>query len=97
MGAQMTRSAHKRDYAADLGGLGYPKFSYLKGTMTPEPAKLLLDALGEPELDSRVAEGLPWIAPTHVDMDWDWLAENAKLRRCQNRLGSVISLANELA
>jgi hypothetical protein len=93
----MTRSPQKRDYAADLGALGYPKFSYAKGTMTPQPAKLLLDVLGEPDLDSRVAEGLPWIALTYVDLDWDWLAKNAKLRRRQNRLGFVVSLANELA
>src|SRR6266849_1862133 len=32
-----------------------------------------------------------------VDMDWDWLLRNAKLRDRQNRLGFAVSLANELA
>ena len=30
-------------------------------------------------------------ARTYVDMDWDWLAQNAKLHRRQNRLGFVLA------
>src|SRR5260370_26601235 len=37
-------------------------------------------ALSEPNLDSRVAEGLPWLAMAYVDMDWGWLVRSAKLR-----------------
>ena len=93
----MDELLHGHDYAAELGALGYPKFSYLKGTTTPDPANLLLNALNEPDLDSRTAEGLPWLALTYVNLDWDRLIENAKVNRRQNRLGFVISLANELA
>jgi hypothetical protein len=49
------------------------------------------------DLDSRVLEGLPWLALTYIDMDWDWLVQNANLRHRQNRLGFVVSLASELA
>ena len=65
----------KRDYAGDLGSLGYPKFSYLKEKTASDPAQLLFDALVEADLDSRVAEGLPWLALAYVDMDWDWLLQ----------------------
>jgi hypothetical protein len=85
------------EYAAELGALGYPEFSYLKGTTSPDPTKLLLRALNEPNLDSRIAEGLPWLVWSYVDMDWIWLVENAKVTRRQNRLGFVVSLATELA
>lgn len=54
----------KRDYAAELGALGYPQFSYLKKKKPSAPGKLLFDALDESELDSRIAEGLPWLART---------------------------------
>ena len=40
-------------------------------------------------------EGLPWLALTYVDMDWEWLLGNAKVRDRQNRLGFTVSLASE--
>jgi hypothetical protein len=97
--AAMTDPLRKRDFAAELGALGYPGFSYLKHKqkMRLNPAEVLLDALNESDLDTRVAEGLPWLALTYVDMDWDWLVRNAKLRDRQNRLGFAVSLACELA
>jgi hypothetical protein len=93
----MDEHLHGYDYAAELGALGYPKFSYLKGTTIPDPKKLLLRALNEPNLDSRIGEGLPWLVWSYVDMDWIWLVENAKATCRQNRLGFVVSLATELA
>jgi len=80
-----------------LGTLGYPGFSYLRGEPNRNPAELLLNALMQPDLDSRVAEGLPWLAFTYTDMNWDWLVSNAKLYDLQNRLGFVVTLARELA
>lgn len=93
----MTEPTQKRDFAAELGGLGYPEFSYLSPTTRPNPAEVLLGALGESDLDARVAEALPWLALTYLDLDWDWLVQNAKLHHLQNRLGFVVSLASELA
>jgi hypothetical protein len=34
---------------------------------------------------------------TYVDVDWNWLVRNAKVRDRQNRLGFAVSLANEVA
>jgi hypothetical protein len=93
----MNLHLEKYDYAAELGALGYPKFSYLKGKTIPDPAKLLLRALNEPNLDSRIAEGLPWLVWSYADMDWVWLVESVRGNRRQNRLGFIVSLATELA
>ena len=90
-------SSHKRDFSAELGVLGYPGFSYLRGRRRRNPAEVLLEALNEPDLDARVAEGLPWLAMTYVDMDWDWLVRNAKVHDRQNRLGFAVSLASEVS
>lgn len=91
-------SSSRHDYGADLAALGYPGFGYLKTRAARRnPAGVLLNALNEPNLDARVAEGLPWLALTYVDMDWDWLARNAKVSDVQNRLGFAVSLAKELA
>jgi transcriptional regulator with XRE-family HTH domain len=89
--------AGKHDFGADLAALGYPEFAYLGTKVRRNPAGVLLDALNQPDLDARVAEGLPWLALTYVDMDWDWLVRNAKLEDRQNRLGFAVSLASEVA
>lgn len=86
----------KHDFAAELAALGYPGFAYLKTKARKNPASVLLDALEEADLDTRVAEGLPWLALAYVDMDWDWLVRNAKLQDWQNRLGFTVSLATEV-
>ena len=90
-------SSGRHDYGADLAALGYPGFAYLRTKVRRNPASVLLDALNEPNLDSRVAEGLPWLALTYVDMDWDWLVRNAKVSDVQNRLGFAVALAREVA
>jgi hypothetical protein len=84
-------------FACGLAALGYPGFSYLRVRRRRNPAEVLLEALNEPNLDSRVAEGLPWVALAYVDMDWEWLVRNAKLRDRQNRLGFALSLAREVS
>ena len=93
----MAALPRKPDFGAELGALGHPGFSYLSVRRRRNPAEVLLEALSEPNLDTRVAEGLPWLALTYVDMDWDWLVRNAKLRDRQNRLGFAVSLASEVA
>jgi len=89
--------AGRNDFGAELGALGYPAFAYLGKKTKVNPALLLFGALNERYLDSRVAEGLPWLALTYADMDWNWLVRNAKVCDRQNRLGFVVSLAAELA
>ena len=87
----MNASSRKRDFSGDLGALGYPGFSYLPGRTRRNPAQVLFEALDQPNLDARVAEGLPWLALTYVDMDWNWLFRNAKVHDRQNRLGFAVS------
>lgn len=90
-------ASRKHDYTADLAALGYPGFAYLRTKVQRNPAGVLLDALNEPNLDARVAEGLPWLVLTYSDLDWDWLVRNVKVRDRQNRLGFAVSLASEVA
>jgi transcriptional regulator with XRE-family HTH domain len=87
----------RNDFSAELGALGYPGFDYLGKKTKVNPALLLFDALNERNLDSRVAEGLPWLALTYPHLDWNWLVRNAKVCDRQNRLGFVVSLAAEVA
>ena len=89
--------SRRHDFTADLAALGYPGFAYLRTKVQKNPAEVLLDALNEPNLDARVAEGLPWLALTYADMDWDWLVRNVKVCDRQNRLGFAVSLASEAA
>ncbi len=90
-------SLGESELKSDLGALGYPGFSYLRGKPTRNPAQLLFFALDQPDLDTRVVEALPWLTCTYVEMNWDWLVSNAKLHDRQNRLGFVVTLAGELA
>jgi transcriptional regulator with XRE-family HTH domain len=89
--------AGTHDFSAELGALGYPGFAYLSKKSRVNPALLLFDALNEPDLDSRVREGLPWLALTYADMDWGWLVRAAKLHDRQNRLAFAVSIAREVA
>ena len=95
--AAIPRSFQMRDFSVELGALGYPRFSYLRVRRRRNPAEVLLEGLSQADLDARVAEGLPWLALTYVDMDWDWLVRNARLHDLQNRLGFALSLASEVA
>jgi transcriptional regulator with XRE-family HTH domain len=87
---------------SELATLGYPGFAHLggdarRGKARRNPAEVLLNALNASDVDTRVVEGLPWLALTYADMDWDWVLQSAKLRDRQNRLGFVVTLAYQLA
>jgi transcriptional regulator with XRE-family HTH domain len=82
---------------SELGALGYPGFSYLRGKSHYNPARLLFLALDQNDLDRRVVEALPWLTFRYSDLDWEWLLRNAKLNDRQNRLGFIVDLAEELA
>lgn len=94
---KMAAASSKLDFTAELGALGYPGFAYRRVRTQHNPAEVLLSALDERDLDARVAEGLPWLALTYADMDWDWLVRNSKLHDRQNRLGFAVSLAADVA
>jgi transcriptional regulator with XRE-family HTH domain len=79
-----------------LGALGYEPFGYLRGRLL-NPTAVLLAALCQRSLPSRVVEALPWLAFHFPDLNRDWLVERAKLQDVQNRLAFVVTLASELA
>jgi transcriptional regulator with XRE-family HTH domain len=81
----------------ELAALGYPGFAHERGGTRRNPAEVLLRALNEEDLESRATEGLPWLALKYTDLNWDWLVDGAKVRDRQNRLGFVVTLAEQLA
>lgn len=85
------RGSHVRD--AHVGGTpGRARNARVRRN----PAEVLLNALTQADVDTRVVEGLPWLAYTYADLNWDWAVQNAKLHDLQNRLGFVTTVASEL-
>ncbi len=80
-----------------LAGLGYPGFAYVRSGWRRNPAEVLLLALQQDELESRVTEALPWLLLRFPDMDTRWLASTARLLNVPNRLGFVADLARRVA
>src|SRR5712692_7276447 len=78
----------------ELAALGYPGFAHVRSKARRNPAEVLLTALNAANLETRVTEGLPWLALAYADMDWDWVVQNARLLDRQNRLGFVVTLAS---
>jgi transcriptional regulator with XRE-family HTH domain len=83
--------------ASDLASLGYPGFSHVKARRKRNPAEVVLSALGNENLDTRLAEALPWVLMEHADLDWQWLVRAAKVNDLQNKLGFVTNVARRLA
>ncbi|MGI9165010.1 MAG: helix-turn-helix domain-containing protein [Pyrinomonadaceae bacterium] len=83
--------------ASDLAALGYPGLTYLKSRRKRNPAEVLLSALIAQNLETRLAEALPWLVLEHSDLDWEWLVRAAKVNDLQNKLGFVTNVARRLA
>jgi len=85
--------------ARDLGALGYPGLAYLRtpNWVPKNPGAVLLAALAQEDLESRLVEALPWLVGTFWPLDQEWLVREAKVRDLQNRLGFVVTLARQLA
>ncbi len=80
--------------ASELALLGYPGFAHLRhASKKLNPAEFLLTALSQRNLETRVAEGLPWLVFRYPDMDFEWLVLQARCRNLQNRLGFCVTLA----
>jgi hypothetical protein len=60
------------------------------------PAEVLLTALAQDDLESRLAEALPWLLLRYSDMDQQWLVVQARLLNLSNRLGFVVTLSKEV-
>jgi transcriptional regulator with XRE-family HTH domain len=92
-----TGAAVKPDLLArQLAGLGYPGFAHLRARKV-NPAAVVLAALLQSDLETRLAEALPWVLLTYPDLDWPWLIGQVKLRDAQNRLGFLVAMAKDLA
>jgi transcriptional regulator with XRE-family HTH domain len=83
--------------AQQFASLGYPGFAYLRAARKRNPAEVLLTALAQDNLESRLTEGLPWLVLNYIDMDRAWLVNQAKLHDLTNRLGFVVTLAKGVA
>jgi transcriptional regulator with XRE-family HTH domain len=82
----------------ELARLGYPGFAYLgKPRATRNPTALLLAALSMENLETRLAEALPWLLLKFEGFDVKALVDRARLRNLQNRLGFAVALAQEVA
>jgi len=82
--------------AQQLAGLGYPGFAHLRPRKT-NPAVVVLEAVLQKDLETRLAEALPWVLLSYPDLDWSWLVRHAKLEDAQNRLGFLVSVSKILA
>jgi transcriptional regulator with XRE-family HTH domain len=82
--------------ARQLSGLGYPGFAHLRPRKA-NPAAVVLEALLQNDLETRLGEALPWVLLTYPDLDWAWLVRHGKLRDVQNRLGFLVAVAKGLA
>jgi transcriptional regulator with XRE-family HTH domain len=91
------RGSGPNDLQRDLASLGYPGFEHIRRGPMRNPAEVVLNAVVERNLDTRLVEALPWVLSTYPDLNWEWLRDRAKLQNAQNRLGYVVHLAKETA
>jgi transcriptional regulator with XRE-family HTH domain len=82
-----------------LSALGYPGFAHVRPVRPKNPVDVVLAALGNDNLEARVAEALPWLLLEYGAMGERckvWLVEQARLRGLTNRLGFAVSLAKQV-
>jgi transcriptional regulator with XRE-family HTH domain len=85
------------DLQNQLASLGYPGFEHVRARQASNPAEVVLSAVVQRDLDTRLVEALPWVLKSYTDLNWDWLRDRAKLQNAQNRLGYLVHLARETA
>ncbi|MBI3030732.1 MAG: helix-turn-helix transcriptional regulator, partial [Candidatus Rokubacteria bacterium] len=93
------RRAAAEALARDLAALGYAGLGHLRPRhwKPKNPGQVLLTALAQEDLESRLVEALPWLVLVFWPLDEAWLVREAKLRDLQNRLGFVVTLARRCA
>lgn len=96
-GVYSVHSKPNEALASELAALGYPGLSYLKCGRKRNPAGVVLSALSTKNLDTRLAEALPWVLLEHTELDWQWLVRAAKVNDLQNKLGFLTNVARRLA
>ena len=95
--SKRTTPLSSKKVAKALGAFGYPGYVYLRGNVQKNPAEVLLGALKQPDLESRLVRALPWVVLQYPAMDWSTVLYETKVANLQNRLGFVVALARRLA
>jgi transcriptional regulator with XRE-family HTH domain len=85
------------DLQRELASLGYPGFEHMRSPAVRNPAEVVLGAVLNRDLDTRLVEALPWVLRAYPDLNWKWLRDGAKLNNAQNRLGYLVHLAEQTA
>jgi hypothetical protein len=85
------------DLQRKLASLGYPGFEHVRSKAVSNPAEVVLGAVVNRDLDTRLVEALPWVLSAYADLNWEWLRDRAKLQNAQNRLGYLVHLAKQTA
>jgi len=80
-----------------LASLGYPGFGHVRYHALSNPAEVVLSAVTQSDLDTRLVEALPWVLAAHPGLNWEWLQESCRARNAQNRLGYLVHLGIETA
>jgi transcriptional regulator with XRE-family HTH domain len=93
----VTQSSRPDELQNRLASLGYPGFEHLRAGQTSNPAEVVLGAVIQRDLDTRLVEALPWVLKTYTDLNWEWLRDRVKLQNAQNRLGYLVHLARDVA
>jgi transcriptional regulator with XRE-family HTH domain len=91
------QGASPDDLQRKLASLGYPGFEHVRSKVVSNPAEVVLNAVVNRNLDTRLVEALPWVLSTYTDLNWEWLRDRAKLNNAQNRLGYLVHLARQTA
>jgi transcriptional regulator with XRE-family HTH domain len=91
------RPGRPDDLQNQLASLGYPGFEHVRARQTSNPAEVVLSAVMQRDLDTRLVEALPWVLKSYTDLNWEWLRDRTKLQNAQNRLGYLVHLARETA
>jgi transcriptional regulator with XRE-family HTH domain len=85
------------DLQHELASLGYPGFEHVRAKSARNPGEVVLSAVVNRDLDTRLVEALPWVLSSYTDLNWEWLRDRAKLHNAQNRLGYLVHLAGHTA
>ena len=59
------------------------------------PALVLVGSLAHHDLDVRIIEALPWLLAEFADLDTPWIVSQTRLLNLQNRVGYLVTLADQ--
>ena len=93
------RASTDTDLTRQLSALGYPGFAHVPPARRRNPAEVCVAALGKDNLESRIAEALPWLLLQDgaiSEVCKEWMVKQARLLGLTNRLGFTVTLAKQV-